>query len=296
MINSYTIKDLSQITRIKAHTLRIWEQRYGIINPKRTEINTRVYCQEELKYLLNVVILYNEGQKISNIAKLSKDQLSDKVKHLSEESLEFPTQIQALVVAMLELDEDRFERQLNKNILSFGLEETIVSIVYPFLKHIGVLWQTNSVNPAQEHFITNLVRQKLISAIDGIPLGITEKNARKFMLYLPEGELHEIGLLFAWYVLKRNGQKVIYLGQSLPISDLKIVDEAHKPDVILTVITSAPCQEDVQPYLDSLKQLFPDTKVWLSGFQIVSQELKIPNNFSVVMDPNAIKKMVKELV
>jgi methanogenic corrinoid protein MtbC1 len=255
-----------------------------------------VYCQEELKYLLNVVILYNEGQKISNIAKLSKDQLSDKVKHLSEESLEFPTQIQALVVAMLELDEDRFERQLNKNILSFGLEETIVSIVYPFLKHIGVLWQTNSVNPAQEHFITNLVRQKLISAIDGIPLGITEKNARKFMLYLPEGELHEIGLLFAWYVLKRNGQKVIYLGQSLPIGELKIVDEAHKPDVILTVITSAPCQEDVQPYLDSLKQLFPDTKVWLSGFQIVSQELKIPNNFSVVMDPNAIKKMVKELV
>jgi len=292
MISTYTIKDLSQITRIKPHTLRVWEQRYGIMNPERTEINTRLYCQEDLKYLLNVVLLYHNGHKISTIAKLGKEELSEKVKLFSAENQQFPTQIQALVVAMLDLDEARFEKQLNSNILSFGLEDTIIQIVYPFLAHIGILWQTNSVNPSQEHFITNLIRQKLIVAIDGIPPELKRPDGKIFMLYLPEGELHEISLLFAWYILKRNGQKVIYLGQSLPMQDLKIVETSHKPDVILTVITSSPSQEDVQPYLNKLKLEFPETKFWLTGFQIVTQELDIPKNFTVVYNPATLKELL----
>jgi DNA-binding transcriptional MerR regulator len=292
MISTYTIKDLSQITRIKPHTLRVWEQRYGIMNPQRTEINTRLYCQEDLKYLLNVVLLYHNGHKISTIAKLGKEELSEKVKLFSAENQQFPTQIQALVVAMLDLDEARFEKQLNSNILSFGLEDTIIQIVYPFLAHIGILWQTNSVNPSQEHFITNLIRQKLIVAIDGIPPELKKPEGKIFMLYLPEGELHEISLLFAWYILKRNGQKVIYLGQSLPMQDLKIVEISHKPDVILTVITSSPSQEDVQPYLIKLKSEFPETKFWLTGFQIVTQELDIPENFTVVYNPATLKELL----
>jgi len=292
MIDTYTIKDLSQITRIKPHTLRIWEQRYGIINPKRTEINTRLYCQDDLKYLLNVVILYNGGQKISHIAKLSKDELTDKVKNYSVENQQFSTKIQSLVVAMLELDEAQFEKQLNSTILSFGLEDTIVQVVYPFLHHIGILWQTNTVNPAQEHFITNLIRQKLIVAIDGIPHEVKKKHAKTFMLYLPEGELHEIGLLFAAYLLKRNGQKVIYLGQSLPMSDLKIVDLCHKPDVILTSITSSPCQEDVQPYLNKLNSEFPETQFWFTGFQVVSQVLDVPERFLILSNPEDLKQLL----
>jgi DNA-binding transcriptional MerR regulator len=168
------------------------------MNPERTEINTRLYCQEDLKYLLNVVLLYHNGHKISTIAKLGKEELSEKVKLFSAENQQFPTQIQALVVAMLDLDEARFEKQLNSNILSFGLEDTIIQIVYPFLAHIGILWQTNSVNPSQEQFITNLIRQKLIVAIDGIPPELKRPDGKIFMLYLPEGELHEISLLFAW--------------------------------------------------------------------------------------------------
>ena len=285
MISTYTIKDLSQITRIKPHTLRIWEQRYGIIKPKRTEINTRLYCQDDLKYLLNVVILYNGGEKISHIAKLSKEELTDKVKKFSAENQQFSNQIQSLVVAMLELDEAQFEKQLNANILSSGLEDTIVHVIYPFLHHIGILWQTNTVNPAQEHFITNLIRQKLIVAIDGIPHEVKQKQAKTFMLYLPEGELHEIGLLFAAYLLKRKGQKVIYLGQSLPISDLKMVELCHKPDVVLTAITSSPCQEDVQPYINKLKSEFPETEFWFTGFQVVSQKLDVPEKFTILYNP-----------
>jgi len=292
MISTYTIKDLSQITRIKPHTLRVWEQRYGILNPKRTDINTRLYCQEDLKYLLNIVILYNGGQKISNLAKISKDDLAEQVKAFASKNQQFPTQIQGLVMAMLDLDELRFEKQLNSNILSFGLEETILNIVYPFLHHIGIMWQTNTVNPAQEHFITNLIRQKLIVAIDGIPPEVKKQDGKTFMLYLPEGELHEISLLFAWFILKRNGQKVIYLGQSLPLRDLKIVEVSHKPDVILTVITSSPSQEDVQPYLNKLYSEFPETKFWLTGFQIVTQKLDIPENFTIVYNPSTLKELL----
>jgi len=294
MISTYTIKDLSQITRIKPHTLRIWEQRYGIINPKRTEINTRIYCQEDLKYLLNVVVLYNGGQKISHIAKLSKVELTEKVKSYTAEHQQFSTQIQGLVICMLELDEARFEKQLNLSILSIGLEDTISHIIYPFLNHIGILWQTNTANPAQEHFITNLIRQKIIAAIDGIPAEVKKNDGKTFILYLPEGELHEISLLFAYFLLKRNGQKVIYLGQSLQMRDLKIVVESYKPDVVFTVVTSSPCQEDVQPYLNKLKTELPNAKFWLSGFQIVSQELELSENFTIVYNPTLLKELLSK--
>jgi DNA-binding transcriptional MerR regulator len=292
---NFTIRDLSQLTRIKAHTLRIWEQRYGIMNPQRTDSNIRLYSQEDLKFLLNVSILYDYGLKISNIAKLSLEELNEKVKQLASEKSQIPSQIQNLVVSMLELDEERFEKQLNNSIMSIGLEETILSIIYPFLQHIGILWQTNTINPAQEHFITNLIRQKLIVAIDGIPHSRLRTDAKKIMLYLPEGEFHELSLLFASYLVKLQGHRSIYLGQSLPLQDLKAVQEVHHADVVLTIITSNPCQEDVQPYLDKLKAQMPDTQFWITGFQVVSQVLTIPENFTVLADTRIMKEKLNAL-
>jgi DNA-binding transcriptional MerR regulator len=295
MQQTFTIKDLAQLTRIKPHTLRIWEQRYGIMNPQRTDSNIRFYSQDDLKFLLNVSILYDHGVKISNIAKLSLDELNEKVRHLASEKKQIPSQIQNLVIAMLDLDEERFEKQLNNSIMSVGLEETIVGIIYPFLQHIGILWQTNTINPAQEHFITNLIRQKLIVAIDGIPHSKLKPNYKKIILFLPEGELHEISLLFASYLVKLLGHKSIYLGQSLPIHDLKTVQDTHKADVILSIITSTPCQEDVQPYLDKLKLNLPETTFWLTGFQVMSQELNIPENFFVMANTQSMKDMLNAL-
>lgn len=295
MQQNFTIRDLSQLTRIKPHTLRIWEQRYGIMNPQRTDSNIRLYSQEDLKFLLNVSILYDYGLKISNIAKLSLEELNQKVKQLASEKKQIPAQIQNLVVSMLELDEERFEKQLNNSIMSIGLEETILNIVYPFLQHIGILWQTDTINPAQEHFITNLIRQKLIVAIDGIPNSRLRADAKKIMLFLPEGEFHEISLLFASYLVKLQGHRSIYLGQSLPLQDLKAVQEVHKADVILTIITSTPCQEDVQPYLDKIKYLLPETSIWLTGYQVTSQDLKIPSKFTVLPDTRTMKDMLDKL-
>lgn len=292
MISTYSIKDLSQLSRIKAPTLRIWEQRYGIMNPQRTSTNIRFYSQDDLKYLLNVAILHDHGVKISNIAKLSVDEIGEKVKHLTHKTLSYSSQIQSLVLAMLELDEDRFEHQLNLDIEILGLEGTIENIIYPFLHQIGVLWQTNTINPAQEHFISNLIRQKLIASIDALKM-VPKPGAKKIILFLPQGELHEISLLYAYYLIKLNGHKSIYLGQNLPLCDLLEVQKSQQADVILTVITSTPCAEDVQPYLNRLGSDHAETSIWVSGYQVVSQEITLKPNFVKMKDVSHLKLLLK---
>lgn len=289
---TFSIKDLSQLTRIKPHTLRIWEQRYGIMKPERSDSNIRKYNGEDLKYLLNVSLLYDNGFKISNIAKLSLEELSNEVRNLSTRPLSFPSQIQNLVIAMLELDEVRFENQLSSFVLANGLEETMKNLVFPFLQQVGTLWLTNTINPAQEHFITNLIRKKLFVAIDGI-CKTPDKDSKKFILFLPDGELHEIGLLFCYYMIKNRGHKVIYLGQSLPLSDLEIIQKQHKADIIMTIITSTPCLEDVPPYLLKLKKASGNAAVFLSGFQVVHQPLEVPSGFKIVNNPDHMIELLE---
>ena len=290
MMNStFTIRDLSQLTRIKAHTLRIWEQRYGLLKPQRSDTNIRLYSQEELKFLLNVAILYENGVKISRIASLPLDEMREEVKKLTQGKIQYFSHIQGLVLAMLDLDEEAFNRQLISNSMAFGMEETISQIIFPFLQHIGILWQTNTINPAQEHFITYLIRQKLIVAIDEITGSSIRNDHKKIILFLPEGELHEISLLYTCYLLKKLGHKVIYLGQSLPLQDLEAVQEIHCADVLFSIITSTPCLEDVQPYLEKLASIRGNAEVVLTGYQVVSQELSLPEGMMIMRSPDEIR-------
>lgn len=290
MNTSFTIRDLAQLTRIKPHTLRIWEQRYGLLRPQRTDTNIRLYTQEELKFLLNVAILYENGVKISRIAQLPVDQLRDEVKKLTEGKIQYFSHIQGLVLSMLELDEEGFNRQLTSNSMAFGMEETISKIIFPFLQHIGILWQTNTINPAQEHFITYLIRQKLIVAIDEITGERIRKDHKKIILFLPEGELHEISLLYTCYLLKKLGHKVIYLGQSLPLQDLEAVQQIHQADVLFSIITSTPCLEDVQPYLEKLAIIRGKAQVVVTGYQVNSQEISIPDGMLILKHPEEIRE------
>jgi DNA-binding transcriptional MerR regulator len=282
-MSNYSIKDLEQLSGIKAHTLRIWEQRYNIINPKRTDTNIRTYDDNDLKLVLNIALLQSHNYKISNIAKLSLEDLSKEVLAISEKQLNYPDQIHALTIAMLDIDEDRFEKIMATNILQFGFENTMINIIYPFLSRIGTLWVTGSIGPAQEHFITNLIRQKLIVAIDG---QIIKANAdsKKYILYTPEGELHEIPLLFANYILRARNNKVVYLGQSMPFGELQFVCELHKPDYLFSVITSTPGQDEIQKYVNRLGESFPAIKVLLTGYQVVAQGIELPPNTEIVMN------------
>lgn len=277
----YSIRDLEHLSGIKAHTLRVWEQRYNLVQPKRTDTNIRYYDDGDLKLILNVSLLKENGFKISKIAEMSENDLRQKVIEITEQSSKSPEQIQALTLAMIDLDEDRFEKIISTNTLQIGFERTMIQIIYPFLVRIGFLWQTGAINPAQEHFISHLIRQKIIVAIDG---QVYQKNpeSRKYLLYLPEGETHELSLLFACFIIKSRNNRVIYLGQSLPFQDLVEAHKIHQPEYIVTIITSTPGQDAIQEYVTKTCNKFPNSKVLLSGYQIVGQDLKVPENGIII--------------
>jgi DNA-binding transcriptional MerR regulator len=276
----FSISDLEHLSGIKAHTLRIWEQRYNIIRPKRTDTNIRYYDDTDLKLVLNISLLKEHGFKISEIARMTMEDMSQEVLSLTDKNLRYSDQIQALTLSMIDLDEERFEKIMSTNALQVGFEQTMINIVYPFLIKIGVLWQTGAISPAQEHFISNLIRQKLIVAIDGQIM--RRSDCPKYMLFLPEGELHELSLLFANYLLRSRQNRVIYLGQSLPFTDVSGAYDIYRPHVILTVITSIPGAEEVQAYLEKLGTSFPDAKILVTGYQVVAQDLRLPSNVIVI--------------
>ncbi|MEM7511288.1 MAG: MerR family transcriptional regulator [Bacteroidota bacterium] len=271
----YSIKDLEHLSSIKAHTLRVWEQRYNIIIPKRTTTNIRYYDDSDLRLILNIAFLKSNGHKISKIAGMTPEEIANMVMKISDSNLEYPNQINAMVIAMVNLNEERFEKIISTNTLQFGFENTMLNIVYPFLNRIGILWQTGSINPAHEHFITGLIRQKLIVAIDG-QLTSQNPHAKKYVLFLPEGELHEISLLFAAYIIKSRHNKVIYLGQNLPVSDLSTINDIYDPDFVFSVITTSPTKNEVIAYAKELKKQFEQKGVLLSGHQVLSQKEKLP--------------------
>ncbi|GAB2549444.1 MerR family transcriptional regulator [Spirosoma aerophilum] len=280
-MSTYSIRDLEQLSGIKAHTLRIWEQRYAILSPERTDTNIRAYGDDDLKRVLNISLLKDHGYKISEIAKFSTEELSREVIKISEKQLNYPDQIHALTISMLDLNEEQFEKIISANTLQSGFESTMINIVYPFLSRIGTLWVTGSIGPAQEHFITNLIRQKVVVAIDA-QSARQSTTGKKYMLYLPEGEFHELSLLFANYLIRVRGNKVIYLGQSLPFNELAFAHKLHQPDYIFTVLTSTPSNHEVQPYVDKLAKTFPASRILLTGYQVVGQDISTPDNTLII--------------
>lgn len=291
-MSSYLIRDLEQLSGIKAHTLRIWEQRFKLIKPSRSDTNIRNYDTSQLKLILNVALLRNHGIKISEIAKCSNEQIESKVSEISNKQLNYPDQIQALTTSMLELNEDKFEEILNSNIEKFGFENVMVNIIYPFLSKIGILWITGAIGPAQEHFMSSLIRQKIFVAIDGLPKP-KEKVPKAIILFLPEGEYHDIGLLFANYIFKSRGLKVIYLGQSLPISELTFAIDFYKANFIFTAITSSPNAEKVQPFLEDISKKFEKINIFVTGYQVINKKLNFEKNVTLISTVEELQKIVK---
>lgn len=277
----YSIKDLEKLSGIKAHTIRIWEQRYGIINPKRTKTNIRYYQDDDLKFVLNIALLNKNGFKISKIAKMNKAEIAEKVAAISEINFEYGTQLDALTISMIEMDEYKFDRIIGTNIQQLGFERTMLEIIYPFLDKLSVLWLTGSINPVQENFMSYLIRQKIIVAIDKEPL-VVGNDVPKFLIYLPEGERQELSMLFMQYLVKSRKNHVIYIGQEITLADLKDAHSIHKPDYIFTMITETFAKEPVQDYVDNLSSNFPESKILLTGYQVVAQNTVAPDNVSIL--------------
>jgi len=263
-MDRYTISDLEKLTGIMAGTIRIWERRYRIIKPHRTDTNRRWYDSDDLKRILNISILYRKGIKISKIATFSGPEIEEKVKILTRESSDTDTQIDSLIVAMSDLDEERINDILMRSVINRGFEDTFTAVVFPFLRRVGIMWHTGSVDIGAEHFVSNIFRKRLISAIDTIsPPANTA--AKKFVLYLPENELHEMGLLFYTYIIRKAGHSVIYLGQSTPINGLTDVVERWHPDFLVTgALTTLPFGKP-EEYLKTIGTAFRDRKILVSG-------------------------------
>lgn len=272
----YSIKELEKLSGIKAHTIRIWEKRHQIIQPQRTSTNIRFYSDDDLKRIINVSVLNGHGVKISKIAHMSFEEINQRILDLNSAKRHADIFIDGLVVAMVDLDEEAFEKILSTLTNKFGFQHCITEVVYPFMEKIGLLWQTGSINPAQEHFISNLIRQKIIASIAALP--IASKRARKAMLFLPEGELHEIGLLFFHYILRHQGFKTFYLGQSLPHTDLISVYHSHRPEILLTSLISSPSPKHIQSYIQTLSKDFQSSTILISGLQARTTAFEVPNN------------------
>lgn len=283
-MGQYSIKDIEKLTGIKAHTIRIWEQRYGLVNPHRTDTNIRYYDDDQLKTLLNISMLVKLGKKISHIAKLPHNKLNEEVRSLIKSSIEkndyFQIQIDSLIISMIELDESRFEKIISTAILRYGFETVMLEIIIPFLHKVGILWTTNEINVAQEHFISNLIRRKIIVAIDAIIPN--PNNTKKFLLFLPEGEWHELGLLFAYYLVNSRGFKTVYLGQSVPLQDIIRLKESYVSDYILTYFTISYDEQQMHEYVQALLNNFPTETILLCGPQAASIKLELPTNCIVV--------------
>ncbi|MGJ8660114.1 MerR family transcriptional regulator [Cellulophaga fucicola] len=237
-MGSYSMSQVATLTGINAHTLRKWESRYSFIEPERTDTNIRFYTDELLRKLLNVSILQRNGFKISKIDKMSNEELHSNVTEVLLKPIE-GDELTALMLGLLEMNEREFIKIIDAQILSKGLLNAITDLIYPFLNQIGVLWGIDKVMPAQEHFISNLIRQKVIAAINALPL--PDKNAPKIILFLPENEHHEIGLLLAQYIAKDLGWNVFYLGQHVPIGNIESVQSIVNPNLLLTMfVTTVP--------------------------------------------------------
>ena len=265
-MNLFSISQLAQFSGIKPHTIRIWEQRYNALKPNRSEGNTRYYDNSQLRRLLNIVTLIESGHKVSELGSMSDEGLSELlVKANNQETDKEPTEyfISQLIAAGTSYDEASFEKSFSHCLLRFGMKDAYIKVLYPMLGRIGMLWASEKLAPAHEHFISNLVRQKLFTAIDYLPAPNTESDS--WLLFLPENEYHEIGLLFAYYMIRLSGRKAVYLGSNVPLKSLISAVHQTAPANLLFFLVHNDFPDQIQIFLDRLKSGLTEEKIFLTG-------------------------------
>ncbi|MBA4196782.1 MAG: MerR family transcriptional regulator [Chitinophaga sp.] len=276
MEESFSIKDLENLTGIKAHTIRIWEQRYSFLKPNRTDTNIRHYSAEELKAILNIALLNKNGFKISHIDRMSEDEIKNKILSLQSPEAQLERIVNSLIQSMVDLDVQSFEKNIDDFLSINGVESTVMKIIFPFLERVGLLWLTNNIIPAQEHIVSNIIRQKLVLGLEKFKHPVTQKNT--VILFLPENEYHELGLLFVYYLFKKQGLNILYLGANVPVKDLIYVVEKVKPHSLYTHLTSASGGFNLERFIQNFSQLLPNQQLVISGFLSQSYKKAAPAN------------------
>ena len=292
-MNAFTIKDLENLTGIKAHTIRIWEQRYNFLKPQRTDTNIRYYSNNELKKILNIALLNRYGFKISHIGKMSDDDIHVKILGINNTEAQQERVINELIQKMIDLELVSFELVIDEHIRVKGIEKTIHKIIFPFMERIGVLWVTGHINPAQEHLVSNIIRQKLIVGTQAISNLIPTKKTA--LLFLPEGEFHELGLLFIQYLLKNRGIGVLYLGTNIPLEDVDYVVKHKAPDFIYTHLTSVSNLFNFDRFIMQSQKRFSSIPLIISGRLASIYDKSIPPNVHFKKSLQEVTAFVTEL-
>lgn len=289
----FTIRDIENLSGIKAHTIRIWEQRYSFLKPKRSCTNIRFYNSDDLKVILNISLLNKHGYKISQIDKMSREAIFENVLSLADTNAKTDVVVNQLLGLMAAFDEIGFEKAINKYITASGIEKAILEILFPFLDKVGILWLTNHINPAQERLVSNVIRQKIITGIDSIVSKITSSS--KICLFLPEGEYHEISLLYVAFLLKKKGVPVTYLGANIPLAELKTVVDVKKPDYLYTHVTTTGSGFNFEKFVASMNKEFKNIPVIISGRLTSAYVKKIPQKITFKKSLSDVKEFINSL-
>jgi len=272
---TYFIKDLENLTGIRAHTIRVWEQRHNLLNPERMPNKIRVYSDKDLRKFLNVTLLNKNGLKISEIAKLSDNDIAEAVlKLLDSQDPKLEIQIESLKLIMVDMNEGKFEKLFSHLVVQLGFEDTIVKVFMPIFRRLHLLWQSNTITVAQINFITSLYKQKLYVAIDG--LALSEKvNSKKIVLFLPKTERLDNGLLFCNYMAKKRGFQTLYLGDSFPAKEFVDILEKNPVSHLISVATLAKI-DLTEYYTQMLSYCSENQKLILIGDQIGTVKITDP--------------------
>jgi DNA-binding transcriptional MerR regulator len=281
---TFSIKDLENLSGIKAHTIRIWEKRYNLLSPERTQTNIRLYSLLSLQKLLNITLLYENGLKISKIAQLKNEEIPLKVREIIDEKSIKNNMMNAFKLSMINFDQSLFYNTYNKLVVDLSFREIFKEYFIPLLQELGYLWQSNTISTTHEHFITNLVKQKVYTNTEKVHRSEYVNN-KSFVLFLPENEIHELGILYLNYELNLRGYKSIFLGQSVPIENLEPLMASNEFVEFIAYVTVEPSKEKIDKYLQKFKKKILDKKdcrLSLLGFQTQFVDLNTkPENVSV---------------
>ncbi len=292
----FSIRDLENLSGIKAHTIRIWEKRYDLLSPERTSTNIRNYSLASLQKLLNITLLYNNGYKISKIAKVPEEEIPLLVKEIVARNSFKNHSINAFKLAMVNFDQTMFFNTYNRLLADKSFRDIFYDVFIPLMNELGLLWQTDTISPSHEHFITNLIKQKIIINTDKLHSNEPTRKDKTFVLFLPENEIHELGLLFVNYEINLRGYKSIYLGQTVPTECLTDLTKYYESLHFISYFTVEPSKEKIDKYLEEFTTNVNQdgkSKLWILGYQI--QNLDKTNLHPSLRTFNSIEQLVQEL-
>ena len=292
----FSIKDLENLSGIKAHTIRIWEKRYGVLEPMRTDTNIRLYDLESLQKLLNITLLHNHGYKISKISQFPADKIPQIVRDIVTDKSVKSHAINAFKMAMMNFDQTLFFSTYDNLLSKQTFKEIFYDVYMPLMEELGLLWQTDTISPAHEHFISYLIKQKLLINTEKLQVEQPTKTDKIFVLYLPPNEIHELGLMYLNYEFLLHGYKTIYLGESVPTSSLKDVYKYFENITFVSYVTVEPSKDYINAYIENLKKellIDSNTNLWLIGKMVDEIDENLLNeNISVYQ---SIKEMTYDM-